>query len=88
MSPDTTNYETRVYMNGILQQTLANTATTWDYIVNGYIENGDAPHIGGNWVFRVDITRISDGVVVSTKTAPTWTQVYGHCKPFLYGRRF
>jgi hypothetical protein len=72
-----TSYFARVYENNIL--VLDNsTAFTFNKTMTGLVENsGGNP---ANLIYRIDIVRRSDGVVVASSTAPQWTKQYaGHC---------
>lgn len=81
---DDTHYSTKVYFSDagggfILQITQASSVVTFDMLVDGERENGTVHDFTSNWIFRVDVARKSDGLVVSTKTSAAWQKAYGHC---------
>jgi hypothetical protein len=83
-NPDGVLYSIRIYENGILQETLGGTVTSWDKTLSGSVEAGVVGESGvgqwtSNWVYRVDVVRLSDNVVVSTQSTSEWDQMYGVC---------
>lgn len=81
-SPDAALYDVLLYENGGLLATLAGTTIQYDKTISGSVEDPSGSygsHWSSNWVYRVDVVRKSDGVVVSSASAPQWTLQYGDC---------
>jgi hypothetical protein len=72
-------YEIKVYEDGILIATKTGTTTQHTKTVTGFVEDGFFNPFFADWTYRVDMVRISDSVVVDTKTAADWEQWYGTC---------
>lgn len=75
---DATDYTTKVYANGTGLATLANTVTSATQTVPGTLVSGGTPFNVNN-VYRVDVVRNVDGVVVSTASSANWIKTYHGC---------
>lgn len=69
-------HEFRVYQDSILVNTTS--SSSWDKDVVGYILDGFFHPVFFSWLFRVDIVRKSDGVVLASGST-TWSHYYGTC---------
>lgn len=80
-SGDPATYQSKVYKDGVLQATVALGTESYEYNTNyvAYSVGGDDTASMSNVVFRVDIVRISDGVVIATKSADPYSGDYGIC---------
>ncbi len=73
-------FTTKVYKDGALRKTLTAAGTTTDdFTVTGYVAGETGHSFTANYVWRVDIIRNSDNVVVSTRTSATYTNEFGDC---------
>lgn len=77
---DWVNYTVKVYKDGSLRKTITAAGTTTDdFTVTNYVQ-GDTGHMFTSaYVWRVDVVRNSDSVVVNTLTAATYRQQFGDC---------
>lgn len=76
---DNSDYEMQVKKDGVLVATTTIKAGYAVYTVTGLVEDGTDSPITSDWVFSLHIVRKSDDVVVSTRTAEPWEQIYGGC---------
>jgi hypothetical protein len=81
-NPDAVNYSIKIYENSVFQSTISGSSTTYAKTITGYVEDTSGGRSGtftSNWTYRVDLVRLSDGVVVSSVTTAAWQQLYGDC---------
>lgn len=79
---DAANYDIKIYENSVLLSTLAGSATSTSKTITGYVQDDAGAYTGrfvSNWVYRIDMVRKSDGVVVSTRSTANWIVQYGDC---------
>jgi hypothetical protein len=72
------SYSLKYYKDGVLLATVASTQETHDYTVTGYKEGAGSGSFTSAYVFRVDLVDQA-GVVIDSKTATTWAQLYSQC---------
>ena len=73
-------YEIHVLENGTLSANLASSVTFFNKPVTNYFEgNSIVSMFTSNWVYTVQLVRISDGVVVQSQVSAEWAQLYGSC---------
>lgn len=79
MANASSNYTTNIYENGVFLASVANTTTSYTKTISGAVQNGAASRFNANWVYRIDVVRNADSVVVSTASSAEWVQAYGQC---------
>lgn len=79
---DADRFDIRVYQDGVLvsgSSALAGDTTFFDITIGGAVVGGRSPVWSSDWVFRIDVIRKDDALVVSNASSAAWVQTYGGC---------
>lgn len=77
---DAARFDIKLYEDGVqLVPTLPGDTTLYDKTIAGSVVAGRYPVWQSNWIYRVDVVRKDDNVVVSSSTSEAWIQSYGGC---------
>lgn len=79
---DAARFEIKVYQDGVLvsgSSAIAGDLTFFDITIGGAVVGGRSPVWLSDWVFRIDVIRKDDALVVSNASSVAWVQTYGGC---------